>query len=158
MQMEGKRRIMLGSNNYLGLTTDPQVMEAGIHALERYGTGCSGSRFLNGTLKCTWSWRQSWGIPGPGSSDDLFPPDFRAIWGSSAPWWGCMTTSSVTGKTMPAFTMGAKLSYGKMLRYRHNDMTDLRRKLEQVPESCSCLIVTDGVFSMGETLPICRRS
>ena len=49
--MEGKRRIMLGSNNYLGLTTDPAVVEAGIKALEKYGTGCSGSRFLNGTLE-----------------------------------------------------------------------------------------------------------
>ena len=51
VQMEGKRRIMLGSNNYLGLTTDPEVIEAGIRALEQYGTGCSGSRFLNGTLE-----------------------------------------------------------------------------------------------------------
>ncbi|MEI3103999.1 MAG: hypothetical protein V8S97_07500 [Oscillospiraceae bacterium] len=51
VQMEGKRRIMLGSNNYLGLTIAPDVVEAGIHALERYGTGCSGSRFLNGTLE-----------------------------------------------------------------------------------------------------------
>ena len=49
--MEGKRRIMLGSNNYLGLTTCPEVQQAGLEALERYGTGCSGSRFLNGTLK-----------------------------------------------------------------------------------------------------------
>ncbi|MEG2003648.1 MAG: aminotransferase class I/II-fold pyridoxal phosphate-dependent enzyme, partial [Clostridia bacterium] len=49
--MEGKRRIMLGSNNYLGLTTNPRVIEAGIKALEKYGTGCSGSRFLNGTLE-----------------------------------------------------------------------------------------------------------
>ena len=49
--MEGKRRIMLGSNNYLGLTTQPEVIEAGIKALEQYGTGCSGSRFLNGTLE-----------------------------------------------------------------------------------------------------------
>ena len=49
--MEGKRRIMLGSNNYLGLTVDPEVIQAGIKALEQYGTGCSGSRFLNGTLK-----------------------------------------------------------------------------------------------------------
>ena len=49
--MEGKRRIMLGSNNYLGLTTNPEVMEAAIKAIEQFGTGCSGSRFLNGTLK-----------------------------------------------------------------------------------------------------------
>ncbi|MBQ3880659.1 MAG: pyridoxal phosphate-dependent aminotransferase family protein, partial [Oscillospiraceae bacterium] len=49
--MEGKRRIMLGSNNYLGLTTCPEVVEAGIHAFEKYGSGCSGSRFLNGTLE-----------------------------------------------------------------------------------------------------------
>ena len=51
VMMEGKRRIMLGSNNYLGLTTNPEVVEAGIKALEKYGTGCSGSRFLNGTLE-----------------------------------------------------------------------------------------------------------
>ena len=49
--MEGERRIMLGSNNYLGLTTDPEVIEAGVHAMEKYGTGCSGSRFLNGTSR-----------------------------------------------------------------------------------------------------------
>ena len=49
--MEGKRRIMLGSNNYLGLTIQPEVVEAGVKALEQYGTGCSGSRFLNGTLE-----------------------------------------------------------------------------------------------------------
>ena len=49
--MEGKRRIMLGSNNYLGLTTDPEIIEAGIRAFEQYGSGCSGSRFLNGTLE-----------------------------------------------------------------------------------------------------------
>ena len=51
VMMEGKRRIMLGSNNYLGLTTDPEVIEAGIRTMEQYGTGCSGSRFLNGTLQ-----------------------------------------------------------------------------------------------------------
>ena len=51
VMMEGKRRIMLGSNNYLGLTTDPEVIEAGVRTMEQYGTGCSGSRFLNGTLQ-----------------------------------------------------------------------------------------------------------
>src|SRR5574344_1142531 len=51
VMMEGKRRIMLGSNNYLGLTSNPEIIEAGIHAMEQYGTGCSGSRFLNGTLE-----------------------------------------------------------------------------------------------------------
>ena len=55
VMMEGKRRIMLGSNNYLGLTTDPVVVEAGIKALEKYGTGCSGSRFLNGTMLAWFS-------------------------------------------------------------------------------------------------------
>ena len=88
VQMEGKRRIMLGSNNYLGLTIAPDVVEAGIHALERYGTGCSGSRFLNGT----WSWRQSWGsfCASPASSPSA--PGSRPMWALSAPWW--------TGTTM----------------------------------------------------------
>ena len=58
--MEGKRRIMLGSNNYLGLTTQPEVVEAGIKALEQYGTGCSGSRFLNGTLEMHLNWSGNW--------------------------------------------------------------------------------------------------
>ena len=60
VQMEGKRRIMLGSNNYLGLTTDPEVIEAGIRALEQYGTGCSGRGSSTARWRCIWSWRRSW--------------------------------------------------------------------------------------------------
>ena len=60
VMMEGKRRIMLGSNNYLGLTTHPDVIRAGLEALEQYGSGCSGSRFLNGTLQLHLSWKRSW--------------------------------------------------------------------------------------------------
>ena len=62
--MEGKRRIMLGSNNYLGLTVQPEVVEAGIAALRQYGTGCSGSRFLNGTLKLHLELEDALALPG----------------------------------------------------------------------------------------------
>lgn len=85
VQMEGKRRIMLGSNNYLGLTTDPAVVQAGIHALERYGTGCSGSRFLNGTLEMHLELEQE--LTSFLHKDQVitFPPASKAIWGLSAP-------------------------------------------------------------------------
>ena len=87
--MEGRRRIMLGSNNYLGLTTCPEVIEAGIKAFEQYGTGCSGSRFLNGTLEMHSL---------PASSP---------IWASSAPLSAGAMLSSAIRKTMPASTMAA---------------------------------------------------
>ena len=149
VQMEGKRRIMLGSNNYLGLTTDPQVIEAGIHALERYGTGCSGSRFLNGTLEMHLELEAELGEFLHQEAVMTFSTGFQSNLGIISALVGLHDYVICDRENHASIYDGCKLSYGKMLRYRHNDMGDLRRKLEQVPEGCGCLVVTDGVFSMG---------
>ena len=149
VQMEGKRRIMLGSNNYLGLTTDPQVIEAGIHALERYGTGCSGSRFLNGTLEMHLELEAERGEFLHQEAVMTFSTGYQSNLGIISALVGLHDYVICDRENHASIYDGCKLSYGKMLRYRHNDMGDLRRKLEQVPEGCGCLVVTDGVFSMG---------
>ena len=85
--MEGKRRIMLGSNNYLGLTTCPEVLEAGLEALKQYGTGCSGSRFLNGTLKLHIELEAELAdFLHKKKPAVLFLQGFSPIWASSRPW------------------------------------------------------------------------
>ena len=149
VQMEGKRRIMLGSNNYLWLTTDPAVMEAGRLALERYGTGCSGSRFLNGTLEMHLELEAE--LAGFLHKDQAvcFSTGFQSNLGIISALIGTRDYVICDRENHASIYDGCKLSYGKMLRYRHSDMADLERKLAQVPQGSGCLIVTDGVFSMG---------
>ncbi|HPG92061.1 MAG TPA: pyridoxal phosphate-dependent aminotransferase family protein [Clostridia bacterium] len=147
--MEGKRRIMLGSNNYLGLTTNPEVVEAGIKALEKYGTGCSGSRFLNGTLEMHLELERE-------LADFLGKP--KALIFSTGFQSNLGIISAVAGKNdymicdrenHASIYDGCKLSYGKMLRYSHSDMEHLEKLLQTVPDECGKIIITDGVFSMG---------
>ena len=160
VQMEGKRRIMLGSNNYLGLTIAPDVVEAGIHALERYGTGCSGSRFLNGTLEMHLELEAELGkfLRKPGIV--TFGTGFQSNVGIISALVGRHDYVICDRENHASIYAGCQLSYGKMLRYRHSDMADLERCLKKVPEKAGILIVTDGVFSMGgdiANLPeICR--
>lgn len=149
VQMEGKRRIMLGSNNYLGLTTNPAVISAGIRALERYGTGCSGSRFLNGTLEIHLELEQELAAFLHKEQAITFSTGFQSNLGIISALVGAHDYVICDRENHASIYDGCKLSYGKMLRYRHNDMADLERRLNQVPENYGCLIVTDGVFSMG---------
>ena len=147
--MEGRRRIMLGSNNYLGLTVNPRVMKAEMDAVEQYGTGCSGSRFLNGTLRLHLDFEQE--LREFLRKEDIltFGTGFQSNLG---------VISCIAGKgdyiicdreNHASIYDGCRLSYAKMLRYHHADMAHLERLLKQVPEDAGCLIVTDGVFSMG---------
>ncbi len=147
--MEGKRRIMLGSNNYLGLTTEPEVMEAARAALERYGTGCSGSRFLNGTLELHLELERELGdfLGKPGVL--TFSTGFQSNLGIISAVAGHGDYILCDRENHASIYDGCKLSYAKMLRYRHGDMEDLERLLQHVPETAGTLIVTDGVFSMG---------
>ena len=149
VQMEGKRRIMLGSNNYLGLTTDPAVMEAGRLALGRYGTGCSGSRFLNGTLEMHLELEAELASFLHKDQAVCFSTGFQSNLGIISALIGTRDYVICDRENHASIYDGCKLSYGKMLRYRHSDMADLERKLAQVPQGSGCLIVTDGVFSMG---------
>lgn len=147
--MEGKRRIMLGSNNYLGLTSHPAVIEAGQKALEQYGTGCSGSRFLNGTLELHIELEKR--LAAFLGKEDVvtFSTGFQTNLGIISAIVGHNDYVLCDRENHASIYDGCKLSYGKMLRYRHNDMEDLEKLLQKVPETSGCLIVTDGIFSMG---------
>ena len=147
--MEGKRRIMLGSNNYLGLTTNPEIVEAGIHAFERYGSGCSGSRFLNGTLEMHLELEQELARFLRKEAVITFSTGFQSNLGIISAIVGMHDYVICDRENHASIYDGCKLSYGKMLRYRHADMEDLERQLQKVPDNYGCLIVTDGVFSMG---------
>lgn len=147
--MEGKRRIMLGSNNYLGLTTDPEIIEAGIKAFERYGSGCSGSRFLNGTLELHLELEAELAKFLRKDGVVTFSTGFQSNLGIISAIVGMHDYIICDKENHASIYDGAKLSYGKMLRYKHNDMQDLEKQLQKVPETNGCLIITDGVFSMG---------
>ena len=147
--MEGKRRIMLGSNNYLGLTTHPEVIAAGIKAFEEYGSGCSGSRFLNGTLNLHLDLEKELADFLRKEEVMTFSTGFQSNLGIISTVVGKNDYVIMDRENHASLYDGCKLSYGTMLRYRHNDMAGLRRCLEQVPENAGALIVTDGVFSMG---------
>ena len=147
--MEGKRRIMLGSNNYLGLTTHPDVIEAGVKAIEKYGSGCSGSRFLNGTLDMHLQLEKELAAFLRKDEVVTFSTGFQSNLGILSAIVGRHDYVICDRENHASIYDGCKLSFGKMLRYKHADMEDLEKQLQSVPESAGILIVTDGVFSMG---------
>lgn len=146
--MEGKRRIMLGSNNYLGLTEDEKVVQVGIDALKKYGSGCSGSRFLNGTLDLHKVLEKEL-AEFLGKEDCVtFSTGFQSNLGIISAICGHGDYILNDRENHASIYDACKLSYAKVLRYRHSDMEDLERQLKTIPESAGILIVTDGVFSM----------
>ena len=147
--MEGKRRIMLGSNNYLGLTTNENVIRAGVEAYEAFGSGCSGSRFLNGTLKLHLELEKELAAFLRKDEVVTFSTGFQSNLGIISALVGLRDYVIMDRENHASLYDGCRLSYGTMLRYRHSDMQDLEKKLQKVPEGAGCLIVTDGVFSMG---------
>ncbi len=149
VMMEGKRRIMLGSNNYLGLTVNEEVIEAGIQTLRQYGSGCSGSRFLNGTLKLHLELEDELSSFLNKEAVTTFSTGFQSNLGIISALIGRGDYAICDRENHASIYDGCKLSYGKMVRYHHNDMADLERLLESIPESAGKLIITDGVFSMG---------
>ena len=158
--MEGKRRIMLGSNNYLGLTTRPQIIEKAKETLDAYGTGCSGSRLLNGTLILHQQFEKEMAEFLHKEDVVTFSTGFQSNLGIISALVGRNDYVICDKENHASIYDGCKLSYGKMLRYNHNDMEGLEKQLQKVPETSGALIVTDGVFSMGgdiANLPeICR--
>lgn len=146
--MEGKRRIMLGSNNYLGLTTQPEVIEAAVKALEKYGTGCSGSRFLNGTLQMHLELEEELAQFLNKEAAMTFSTGFQSNLGiiSAIAKHGDYILNDKENHA--SIYDACRLSYAKTLSYRHNDMGELERILKQIEGKGGILIVTDGVFSM----------
>ncbi|MBO4879522.1 MAG: pyridoxal phosphate-dependent aminotransferase family protein [Clostridia bacterium] len=147
--MEGKRRIMLGSNNYLGLTSHPRVIEAGVRAIEKYGSGCSGSRFLNGTLDLHVQLEREL-AEFIGKEDCMtFSTGFQSNLGIISAIAGRGDYIFCDKENHASIYDGCKLSWAKTIRYTHSDMAHLETCLQSVPLESGKLIVTDGVFSMG---------
>ena len=105
--IDGQKKIMIGSNNYLGLTTDPRVRQAAIEAIETYGTSCTGSRFSTAPWRCTTSWSGAGRVRRQGGGASSSAPVCRPTWAPSRPWSVEVTWPSRTGKTTPARSTAA---------------------------------------------------
>ncbi len=148
VEIEGKRTIMIGSNNYLGLTSHPEVIAAGLEGLKKYGTGCSGSRFLNGTLDIHKKLEAELAEFLGKEAVVTFSTGFQSNLGIISAIVGMSDYVLCDKENHASIYDGCRLSFGKMVRYQHSDMADLEARLQKVPEECGALIVTDGVFSM----------
>lgn len=161
---QGKRILMCGSNNYLGLTTHPKVRKAAQDAVAKYGTSCTGSRFLNGTLEMHLELEQELA--------DYVGKDAALVF-STGMQVNLGTISSIVGRGEVAILDkddhasildGARLSWGTTKRFRHNDIEDLDRVLKSVDPDVGKLVVVDGLFSMEgdiaplpEIVPLCKK-
>lgn len=146
--IEGKRVLMFGSNSYLGLTNHPRIKEAAQKAIEKYGTGCAGSRFLNGTLDIHIELEDRIAAFTGKPAALIFSTGFQVNLG---------VMSSLTGRNdylildeydHASIYDGTRLSFSRVIKYGHNDMNDLARRLSMLPEEAIKLIVVDGIFSM----------
>ena len=147
--MQGKDIIMIGSNNYLGLTSDPRVIQAGIDALKDFGAGCSGSRFLNGTLTSHAELEKELAEFLRKEDAVTFSTGFQSNLGIISAIAGRSDYILCDKENHASIYDGCRLSFAKMIRYNHSDMEDLERKLSELDlTSSGVLIVTDGVFSM----------
>jgi 8-amino-7-oxononanoate synthase len=148
VKMEGKRRVMIGSNNYLGLTGDKRVIDATVKAVKKYGTGVSGSRFLNGTLTLHLDLERELAEFMEKEAALTFPSGFQST---------LAIISAIAGRDDIIFSDrenhaciydGIRLSFASSVRYNHNDMKHLEQLLQEADPKAGKLIVTDGIFSM----------
>ncbi len=147
--MEGKRRIMLGSNNYLGLTVNEEIIKAGVEALEKLGACCSGSRFLNGTLSMHVELERELADFVGKESAVAFSTGFQSNLGIIAGVCGKNDFIFCDRENHASIYDACKLSGAEIKVYRHSNMDLLEKKLASVDIDAGKLIVTDGVFSMG---------
>jgi len=148
VRVGGNILVMLGSNSYLGLTTHPEVKKACIEAVENYGTGCAGSRFLNGTLDIHRELEQALAEHVGKESALLFSTGFQTNLGIISALVG-KGEYVITDKFNHASIIdGARLSFGKKVNFEHNNIADLERAFENLPEGKGKLVVVDGIFSM----------
>jgi 8-amino-7-oxononanoate synthase len=146
--IDNKRVLMFGSNSYLGLTNHPKIKEASKKAIDKYGTGCAGSRFLNGTLDIHIELENRLAKFVDKEATVLFSTGYQVNLG---------VLSSITGRNdyiildeydHACIIDGSRLSFSKVIKYSHNDMEDLQRKLSILPDEAVKLIAVDGIFSM----------
>jgi 8-amino-7-oxononanoate synthase len=146
--IDGRRLIMIGSNNYLGLTHHPRVTSAALEAVRKYGSGCTGSRFLNGTLDLHVELERRLARFTGKEACVTFSTGFQVNLGVISTLVGKGDVVLCDRENHASIFDGCRLAFGRLLKYRHNDMDDLERQLQQVPDDAGRLIVTDGVFSM----------
>ncbi|MDH3815484.1 MAG: pyridoxal phosphate-dependent aminotransferase family protein [Acidobacteriota bacterium] len=146
--MDGQRVIMLGSNNYLGLTNHPEVKQAAAEALESYGTGTAGSRFLNGTLDIHVELEEKLAQFMGSEAALTFSTGFAVNLGVISSLIGRKDVVILDNLDHACILDGARLSFGRVLKYPHNDMDSLEERLRSVEDQRSKMIVVDGVFSM----------
>ncbi len=146
--INGKRVLMFGSNSYLGLTNHPKITEAAIAATRKYGTGCAGSRFLNGTLDIHEELEARLAAYVGKEAAVIFSTGFQVNLGALSCLTGRNDYLILDEYDHASIIDGSRLSFSKVIKYAHNDMADLRKKLSQLPEDAVKLIVVDGIFSM----------
>jgi len=160
----GKRLIMIGSNNYLGLTTHPKVRSAAMEAIREYGTSCTGSRFLNGTLELHRELERKLAAFVGKEAALVFSTGFQTNLGTISALVGRGDVVITDKEDHASIIDGCRLSFGQMKRFRHNDMASLERNLQACGENQGKLVVVDGVFSMGgdiaplpEIISLCKK-
>ena len=145
--LDGRKMVMVGSNNYLGLTNHPKVKEAAIEAIKKYGTGCAGSRFLNGTLDIHVQLEEKLARFMRKEAALIFSTGFQVNLGVISALVGKDDIVIIDKMDHASIIDGCRLSFGEIKKFRHNDMADLERVLKEY-EDREKLIVVDGVFSM----------
>lgn len=150
VQIEGRKIIMAGSNNYLGLTAHPKVKEAALEAIKKYGTGCSGSRYLTGTLDLHINLEKKFAEFFGKEDCLLFSTGYQTAQGI-IPTLVSKGDYTIADKDdhacIVAANMMAKGGFAEFKRYQHNDMADLEKVLSRIPIDAAKLVTTDGVFS-----------
>jgi len=146
--IDGRKLTMVGSNNYLGLTHHPKVVAAATEAVRRYGSGCTGSRFLNGTLDLHVELESRLAKFMNREACVTFSTGFQVNLGVISTLVGKNDFILCDRENHASIFDGCRLSFGELYKYRHNDMEDLERQLQRVPDDAGKLVVTDGVFSM----------
>ena len=146
--IDGRKVLMFGSNSYLGLTNHPEVKAAAIAAVEKYGTGCAGSRFLNGTLDTHIALEKALAEFAGKEDAIIFSTGFQVNLGTISCLLGREDYIIWDALNHASIIEGIRLSPAKSLRYKHNDMAALERRLQQCDPERIKLIVVDGVFSM----------
>ncbi len=161
--INGQRLIMIGSNNYLGLTTHPKVRQAAIDAIKQYGTSCTGSRFLNGNLMLHKELEAQLADYVGKEAALVFSTGYQSNLGAIAALIGRGDYVVTDREDHASIIDGCKLSYGEMKRFRHNDLADLERVLQACGDTPK-MVVVDGVFSMGgdiaplpQIVPLCKK-
>jgi len=146
---EGKEVVMLGSNNYLGLTIDPRVKAAAADALVRYGTSATGSRFMNGTLELHKELERRLARFVGMEAALVFSTGYQTNVGTITAILGKGDYAIMDKEAHASTVDGVMMSRGEMKRFKHNDMDDLERVLSKLPEDAGKLVIIDGVYSMG---------